>query len=31
MDDLNKNFGVGIDPCPSLECGVVTQVIDSKQ
>jgi hypothetical protein len=31
MEDLNWNFGVGIDPCPSLERGVVTQVIDSKQ
>jgi hypothetical protein len=31
MEDLNRNFGVGIDPCPSLERGAVTQVIDSKQ
>jgi hypothetical protein len=31
MDDLNKNFGVGIDPYPSLERGAVTQAIDSKQ
>ncbi len=31
MDDLNKNFGVGIDPCPSLERGAVTQVINSNK
>jgi hypothetical protein len=31
MEDLNKNFGVGLDQCPSLERGVVTQDFDSKQ
>ncbi len=29
MADLNQQFGVGIDPCPSLELGVATQVANS--
>jgi hypothetical protein len=29
MADINLQFGVGIDPHPSLEHGVVNQVADS--
>ncbi len=30
MEDLNLYFGVGVDPAPSLERGVVTQETDSE-
>jgi hypothetical protein len=31
MKDLNMFFGVGVDPSPSLECGVVTQATDNEK